>query len=155
MKSDNTDLLNVIKANLPSTIWKAQKGHGSFVTFEMGKKIFVKEDGLEKSRGSFCLWLYLCYWSIYKYDDLLIDSNCKYFKDFEFHHICGHSLLDIKQEKNIHSFTFIFENGLKIVPAYDAQYEQEDDLFVFYIGDGESISYSVSKGLYYEFETTD
>lgn len=57
-------------------IWQAKKGHGSFLTFDMGNKsIFKKPNGKEYAKGDIHLWIYQCEWVIWQKEKDLCHSE--------------------------------------------------------------------------------
>lgn len=60
--------------NMP--IWNAEKGVGSFLTFDMGEKILkILPNGDPYYRGIIHLWIYLCKWEILIDGKLVLDGD--------------------------------------------------------------------------------
>ncbi len=50
-----------------------KKGHGSFLTFDMGEKISGnKKDGTIFYSGSIRLWIYMCDWKVISNDEEIL-----------------------------------------------------------------------------------
>lgn len=61
----NNIIETIMLPALDQPIWQANKGHGSFLTFDMGKRLISKnKDGIEFFSGSTHLWIYLCDWKL-------------------------------------------------------------------------------------------
>ena len=152
MEIDYSNLFKLIRSYLPVIIWEIKKGHGSFVTYEMGNKIEMKNKDSTKTKGSIHLWLYLCDWSIYKNNVLLLDSNQIDSEQYDliFKQVNNNQLIDINESKEYKKFEFNIENGYKIITSYNKEYDDDDDYFNLYILGLKTISYSKLNGLYCE-----
>ncbi|MFW7382197.1 MAG: hypothetical protein ACOH5I_25575 [Oligoflexus sp.] len=129
-------------------VWQAKKGHGSFLTFDMGEKI---ERTYETKAGSYLvgsehLWIYMCQWKLLKGDRLLLDSQTiDGAKDCEkiLASLVGSRITSIGlSEETVEIF---FSNGIKL--ELFASCDQEDEMFILYEEGQPTISYYPTNGL--------
>ena len=135
--------------NLP--IWQAQKGTGSFITFEMGEKaMLANKDGTPYLRGSVHLWIYLCDWEIRRQGKILAKSDgsddeiASAVNNFEAQHFCSIEKIDVN------TLEVKASNDLSIVLfGNDRAYEKNDDFFTLYVPEA-CVSYNKTQGFYAE-----
>ncbi len=148
---------NLLQSVLPASIWSASKGVGSFLTFDMDEKVkeVIKRKGQEKTiyTGKVHLWIYLAEWKLYKNDLILLDSNSEDEKEYEniLKSFIGLNLLRIEELIKNNGIIFYFDNNYKIHAYSDLDtYDENDDLFIFYIKGFSPIAYSPKAGFYME-----
>jgi len=146
------NLIGLVSSFFPVQIWRAQKGAGSFLTLDMGGVIEKKrKNGTLKEVGELHLWVYLSDWVLSRDGIEILNSSEEDEKVYEvvLNSLNGSSLVSTKENSNNRSVEFKLNNGCSLsVMANTDIYDAGDDLFVFYINDKETISYSLDKGWY-------
>jgi hypothetical protein len=71
MKNTETNIYQYFEPLLHTRPWKAKLGHGSFLTFEFGRR--VKVNG--HFHGEWHLWIYLAQWTLLHGNRKLADSD--------------------------------------------------------------------------------
>lgn len=129
-------------------IWQAKKGHGSFLTFDMGKKLEKRYELKPGSyfKGSHHLWIYMCDWKLIDHDTVVLDSE----------HIMESELTESILSKFVGSkissidlnkttVSIHFSNGMALeLSAYPTG---DEEIFMYFEEGHPPLSYSPSKGL--------
>jgi hypothetical protein len=125
--------------------WDAEKGYGSFLTFEFGEPhLYVwerhrsKEGMLELRRsgavhGDWHLWIYMCDWKIHSHEKLIADSQSPKRKlDRAMGRLHGQVLTRVDVQLDYRT-TFQFELGdqLETIPNI-AEYGQKSEQWLLY-----------------------
>ena len=122
-----------------------EKGHGSFLTFQLTK-------GLEKDNLDAQLWIYLTDWSLLNNGKEILNSNIQDSIEYTncFKLINQKKILKII-EIGLFTVEIYFDNHIKLLLMSSNFYEKDDDMFMFYdFTNKQIISYSPEKGLYQE-----
>lgn len=140
------DSEKILQQALKIPVWQVQKGHGSFLTFDMGKKnSSKKKDGTFFESGSVHLWIYLCDWKVLKNGQEILHS--------ESDPSTAEKVLNIFNNKEIISITKKDDNIIEIectektllILEGNDSYEKSDDFFILFTPIG-NISYNKEFG---------
>ncbi|MBA3237994.1 MAG: hypothetical protein H0T62_06540 [Parachlamydiaceae bacterium] len=140
------DSEKILQQALKTPIWQVKKGHGSFLTFDMGEKISGnKKDGTIFYSGSIHLWIYMCDWKVLSNGKEILQSG----DDDSTMNIA----LNIFANKEIVSIMEKTDNIIKIeftdklvLTLIGDDYEENDDFFHLYTPVG-NVSYNKEFGL--------
>jgi hypothetical protein len=143
MKIDSEIILQQA-LNIP--IWQVERGHGSFLTFEMGEKNSGKrKDGTIFYSGSIHLWIYLCDWKVINNDKEILHSEAD--------ECTMNTVLNVFKNKEILSILKKDDNRIEIkftgntvlLLSLNDFYEKSDDFFILFTPLG-NVSYSKEFG---------
>lgn len=130
-------------------IWQAKKGHGSFLTLDMGRKTVNKRrDGTEFFAGEFHLWIYMCNWTLsfndnpYLSSESIDDASSSLLAKVE-----GGTLTSI--EANADTVLITLSNGFKFELTSASKEDSDDDYFILYTPSSR-VSFNKVRGLYAE-----
>lgn len=125
--------------------WAAEKGYGSFLTFEFGQpnldiwEKYRSKDGLREKRrsvavhGDWHLWIYLCDWQIYSRDEVRATSHSST-RDIQraMRRLDGQVLTHVEVHPSC-ATTFVFElhDRLETMPNV-SEYGQDSEQWLLY-----------------------
>jgi hypothetical protein len=138
---------------LPLEIWRAEKGYGSFLIFDLGKKVQKSINNKTFFEGSIRLWIYLCKWYIWKDNKQLLCSDDEDVEQYEkvLKLLIKKSIISINEVSQRGNIDIVFNDGFKLQLSEDSSsYNKIDDLMIIYINDSYTIAYSVKNGFYKE-----
>lgn len=142
--------METVNSYLPATVWNAKKGHGSFITFDLGRLVEKKE-----GKGpELHLWVYMCDWRILCDEKLLLsssvidDKNKQLLSCFSAKKLLS---IDIYNDKN--EVVLNFDSKLKVsLDNNNNAYSDEDDFFMLFVEGRGVFSYSKSENFYHSLE---
>ena len=136
-----------INSFLNGEISNVKKGIGSFITFDVGEQSKTYLDGYPMH-----IWIYLCDWRLFHNDKELL--NCDEESNEKVRYILdplnGKKLTGIKISTD-RSLLIDISGGYTFQLYKNAvEYDDDDDLLVIYLDDGNIISFSDEHGFYLE-----
>ena len=134
------------------TIWQVKKGVGSFVTFDMGKKLKrTTKNDKEVVSGSIHLWIYMCEWQYFKSQTNFVVTSDSIQDELELGALEGQTISEFRVQGT--RVTISFSNGDRLELSEDPEADPNDELFILYLPD-RTISFSKAGSLQTEVEGT-
>jgi hypothetical protein len=139
MKAATTEVRQYFGAVVNTRPWKAKLGHGSFLTFEFGRR--VKKHGF--FHGEWHLWIYLSNWALYHGKRKLADTDSdRRIISVSVRRLEDVPLTDVQFDAKHSRTTFIFDDfRLVVSPAdYLDDADQRDHYWLFFMPDNEVLT---------------
>lgn len=125
----NKELYDFLFPFIGLPVWGSSKGHGSFVTFNLGKPSVELTKFEKRTKGELYIWLYCCNWRIINIDEELAHCESKdkrIDKAVEF--IDGQKLMSINIDSEKLRMIFDFDLGGRIYVWNNESYGEDTDL---------------------------
>jgi hypothetical protein len=141
---------DVVSGVVGEICWRAERGHGSFLTFDFGGRL----PGPRRDRGEWHLWVYFGDWKLRDEAVVLATHDDDYaLIDRAVARFAGKRLQDVAVSSDLLASTFSFETGLQLVVGANSDEVSPDadwwllftsDEHVLVVGPGPSWRYQSS-----------
>ena len=146
----SNEVQSIVRQISEHPIWQARKGHGSFVTLEMGKKLSRKRrDGTEILSGEFHLWIYMCRWDLSHNGLSLLTSEDIDLKNLGLLAKLEGEFLQAIEVKDPHTVLLTLSNGFTFELTSMSEEISDHDYFILYAHDS-CVAFNKQRGLYLE-----
>jgi len=132
------------------TVWRARKGHGTFLTLELGGRITPRSSLGDDTRGTLRLWIYLCDWTLENGDDVMLSSDSPT-RDYAptLALLVSRTLEGITPSEEPFGLALHFSRGLTLRLRADVElYDAEDDILLAFEEGHSVICCSPERGVY-------
>lgn len=142
---------NLVLQSSNRTVWRAQKGVGTFLTLDIGARHLEKNpDGSTIERSDLHFWVYLCDWTMRRKGHLILASSRSDANEYAvvLSQLIGKALddvvADVSGQVQLH-----FESGfvLDLAPNLD-EYGPDSDLLMVFPWEQKAIGYRSDVGFY-------
>ncbi len=148
----SNEALETLNSVLPCRLLTADKGHGSFLTFDMVPNSDSQSDFiLARRTHQLHFWVYLCRWVLRRDGEILLLSE--EMDDEKFVEVlspmAGESLIEFRVDAAKHEIKCLFSDGSELLLSADLPfYGAKAELFMlFFRGTGYLVEYSQERGL--------
>lgn len=134
-------------------VWSARRGHGTFITIDLGDPI--EEQGRQGTfvHGALHLWVYLCTWTLEHGPATLLTSEALDDADATLAGLVGRTLRAVTASRDGRRLDIEFSDGWTLRLRAHRAYAPDDDLLIVFEQGRPVLSWSVEGGALSEAES--